>query len=110
MELGETAEDGARREAMEEANADIKIDDLIAVYSIARIGQVQLLYRATLLNDNVSPGIESLEVEMVSWSEIPWQELAFPSVTWVLRLADQIRGQAGPIVPAGMPEGNLLQT
>src|SRR5208283_937303 len=46
LELGETLEEGAAREAMEEARAVIAIDGILGVYSIARIGQVQVIFRA----------------------------------------------------------------
>ncbi len=48
MELGETTEQAAEREAREEACATIEIDRLLAMYSVARIGQVQIMYRARL--------------------------------------------------------------
>ena len=44
LELGESTEEGARREALEEANARIEIGALLAVYNVVRIGQVQLFY------------------------------------------------------------------
>jgi ADP-ribose pyrophosphatase YjhB (NUDIX family) len=84
MEHGETPEEGARREAREEANADIRIRDLLAIYSIPRIAQVQIMYRAELATPVFSAGIESLEVALFAWEEIPWDELAFPSVHWAL--------------------------
>jgi ADP-ribose pyrophosphatase YjhB (NUDIX family) len=46
MEEGESVEDGARREAREEACAEIEIDRLLAVYSVPRIAQVQIMFRA----------------------------------------------------------------
>lgn len=85
MEERETSEAGARREAMEEACADIRINALLAVYNIPRISQVQLIYRATLAGPAYSAGPESLEVRLFRWDEIPWDELAFPSVHWALR-------------------------
>src|SRR4051812_42874916 len=46
MELGETLEEGAAREALEEAEAVITIEGILAVFSIARIGQVQVIFQA----------------------------------------------------------------
>ncbi len=103
LENGETVEEGARREAWEEARAQIALEGLIAVYSIKRIDQVQLLYRARLTSDDVAAGPESLEVMLVDWAHIPWSELAFPTVRWVLRHAAALRGKAGPFIPTGNP-------
>lgn len=84
LEEHETPEEGARREAMEEAGADIAIEALLAVYSIARLSQVQLIYRARLIAPQIAPGPESAEVGLFRWDEIPWRSLAFPSVVWAL--------------------------
>jgi len=84
MELNETPENGAKREAMEEANADLKLSSLLAVYSVERLSQVQLIYRATLNSPEFSAGPESLEVELFSWDDIPWDDIAFPTVHWAL--------------------------
>ncbi|WP_374466146.1 NUDIX domain-containing protein [Ferrovibrio sp.] len=84
MEERETSEAGAAREAREEACAEIAIDALLAVYNIPRISQVQLIYRATLASPDFSAGPESLEVQLFGWDEIPWNDLAFPSVHWAL--------------------------
>jgi ADP-ribose pyrophosphatase YjhB (NUDIX family) len=84
MELNESAADAASREAWEEAEARIAIDGLLAVYSIPRISQVQLIYRARLISPAIAAGPESLDVVLFAWDEIPWDELAFPSVKWAL--------------------------
>lgn len=105
LELGESAEEGARREAWEEARARIEIEGLLAVYSVRRINQVQLLYRARLLDPDVRPGPESLEVRLVGWDAIPWGELAFPTVRWILERARAVRDAPGPLVTVGNPEG-----
>lgn len=102
LELHEAPDEGARREAREEACARIEIDGLLAVYSIPRISQVQLIYRARLADGVFSPGPESLETRLFTWDEIPWAELAFPSVHWALR---QHHGSLG--TPLGQPFGNL---
>ena len=92
LEEQEDAQAGARREAKEEAMADIVIDALLAVYSIPRISQVQLIYRATLPG-SFAPGPESLEVALFDWDAIPWAEIAFPSVRWALHHHREVRTQ-----------------
>lgn len=104
MEEGETSEQGAAREAMEEANAAIEIRDLLAVYNIPRISQVQLMYRATLPTPDFSAGPESLEVGLFAWDDIPWDELAFPSVHWALNQFRSVIDQDG-VVPFSNPQG-----
>lgn len=94
MELGETAEDGALREASEEACAQLEIDRLLAVYSVPRISQVQLMFRARLVSPNVAPGPESQAVKLFSWDDIPWPDLAFPTVGWALRHFNETRGKS----------------
>ncbi len=64
--------------------AAARLDGLLAVYSIPRISQVQLIYRAHLTSPSFAAGPESLEVALFHWDEIPWGALAFPSVKWAL--------------------------
>lgn len=101
MEERETSEAGAAREAEEEAGAIIAIDGLLAVYNIPRISQVQLIYRARLAEPVFAAGPESLEVRLFAWDEIPWTELAFPSVHWALHAWRQTAGR-----PLGAPAVN----
>ena len=94
MENEESASQGAAREALEEANAQVEIEELYTVYSIPHISQVYMMFRAKLLDPNVSPGIESLEVKLVTEDEIPWDQLAFAMVRRTLEhfIADRKRG------------------
>jgi ADP-ribose pyrophosphatase YjhB (NUDIX family) len=94
LEVHETTSAGAEREAWEEACARIEIDAVLAVYNVPRISQVQVIYRARLISPEVAAGPESLEVGLFSWGEIPWPELAFPSVHWALNHYREVRGQA----------------
>ena len=84
MELGETVIEGAQREAWEEARARIAIDGLLAIYSLARISQVQVIFHARWAEPGFEAGPETLEVRQFDWNEIPWNEIAFPSVRWAL--------------------------
>jgi len=91
LELNESTSVGAEREAWEEASARIRIEGLLAIYDIPRISQVQLIYRARLLDPDVAPGPESLDVKLFGWEEIPWQELAFQSVGWALQQEREVQ-------------------
>ncbi len=84
LETGETPAEGAAREAREEANAALTISGILAIYTIRRLGQVQIMHRAQLADPVISAGAESLEVALFAWEDIPWPELAFPSVVWAL--------------------------
>ncbi len=85
MEQRETTAQGAAREAMEEAGADIETGALIGIYNVERISQVQMFYRGVLRNPNIAAGPESQEVALLAWDEIPWDELAFPAVYYALQ-------------------------
>jgi ADP-ribose pyrophosphatase YjhB (NUDIX family) len=106
LELNETTADGARREAWEEARAKIEIDGLLAVYSIPRLSQVQVIYRARFAAPGIEPGPESLEVGMFAWDEIPWSDIAFPSVRWALGHYREI-GEAEHFAARTNPPGEL---
>lgn len=94
LELGESAEDGARREAWEEARARLVLDATLAVYSVPRISQVQIMFRARLETPDFAAGPESLEVALVAWEKIPWADIAFPTVGWALRHWKEVEGAA----------------
>lgn len=92
MEVNESAAEGAIREAWEEARARLEVEAVLAVYSIPRISQVQIIYRARLIVPDIEPGPESQEVGLFRWNEIPWDDIAFPSVHWALGHFDEVRG------------------
>ncbi len=104
MENGETVEEGARREAREEACVDIEIEHMLAMYSIPRISQVQIMFKARMVSPDFAPGPESTDVKLVTWDEIPWKELAFPSAVWALKQWHSLEGKTS-FVPFGNPPG-----
>lgn len=97
MENNETTAEGAQRETEEEAGAHIKLGNLFTLLNVARVHQVHLFYLATLLDLDFAPGEESLEVKMFSEAEIPWDELAFPTIHTTLELffADRVKIREG---------------
>lgn len=100
MEMSESTEQGAIRETMEEANARIDITDLLAIYNITRLSQVQIFYRANMLTPDFEAGIETLELDLFAWNDIPWDDLAFPTVHWVLKKAIDVKTHpSAPIIP-----------
>ena len=80
LELGGSPEAGAMREVREEVQAAITIDCLLGCYAIPRISQVLLIYRAELVGDAFGAGDETAEARLFAPDELPWEELAFPSV------------------------------
>lgn len=104
MELNETVAEAALREAWEEAQARLRLTALLAVYSIPRISQVQLMHLAELAEPGFAAGPESLDVQVFAWDAIPWDELAFPSVRWALTQAQSVLGQPA-FVPFTNPPG-----
>ncbi len=86
MENGETTIEGALRESWEEAKATIAIDELYTLFNLPHINQVYLFYRGQLANLEFGPGEESLDVQLFTEAEIPWDQLAFPVVNRTLQL------------------------
>ena len=102
LELAETVEEGAMREAWEEAEARIAIDGVLGIFSISRIGQVQIIFRARFNGPaHFAAGPESLDVALFAWEDIPWDTIAFPSVHWALE-AWRTAGDG----PLGIPATN----
>lgn len=106
MEVGETTTQGAARETDEEAGARIEIGALFAVFDVPHREQVHLFFLARLLDLNFAPGRESLEVRLFTEDSIPWNELAFGTVTKALRLyfVDRTQSAFGMHHHAFLPE------
>ena len=85
LENGESLEEGARREAYEEAFVEIDISHLIGTYSLTRINQIHIIYAATMTSPEFKKSLESSEVLLFEQNKIPWEELAFPVIRWALK-------------------------
>jgi len=91
MENGETVQEAAARETMEEALARVRNLELFGMFNIPHVNQVYVMFRAEMPGCEFGPGMESLECELVTEDEVPWSELAFPVVQRTLSLFFQDR-------------------
>jgi ADP-ribose pyrophosphatase YjhB (NUDIX family) len=85
MELGETLAQGALRETVEEAGAQIEMGPLLTLISVPRADQVHAFFRARLTSERCDPCPETLDVRLVTEAGIPWNELAFFTVRETLK-------------------------
>jgi ADP-ribose pyrophosphatase YjhB (NUDIX family) len=95
MELGETTEQGALRETLEEAGAQVELEPLFTVLNVPHVSQLHLYYRARMLSDRLDPGPETIEARLFEEREIPWDSLAFRTVRFTLEryFADRLTGR-----------------
>lgn len=85
LELGEAAQEGARRETEEETKLRVEVGRLVGVYSRPHAGIVTIAFEATVVGGRPEPAAETSEVRAFSPDDIPWDELAFSSVESALR-------------------------
>jgi ADP-ribose pyrophosphatase YjhB (NUDIX family) len=76
MELGESAEEAAARETLEEIGLDVKLTGLLNVYSRPEAVAVFIVYLATAEGEAIACD-EALEVRAFAPHEVPWEDLAF---------------------------------
>ncbi|WP_339514657.1 NUDIX hydrolase [Pseudomonas sp. RL_15y_Pfl2_60] len=95
MENGETIEQAAARETAEEACARVHDLALYNLIDLPHINQVHVFFRAELTDLDFAVGAESLEVALFNEADIPWSELAFPTIGRTLEcyFADRITAQ-----------------
>ena len=84
LENGETIQQGAVRETLEEAGCRVADLELYAVANIGRVDQVYIMFRCSVTELTGTPGSESLEVKLFTPDELPWEEIAFLSIYDVL--------------------------
>lgn len=85
LELGEAAQEGARRETEEETQLRVEVGRLIGVYSRPHAGVVTVIYEAQIIGGAAEAGAETSEVRGFAPDEIPWGELAFSTAESALR-------------------------
>jgi ADP-ribose pyrophosphatase YjhB (NUDIX family) len=97
MEIGETTAEAAARETLEEAGAHVEVQHLFTLLNVPHVSQVHLFYLARMTDGKFEAGEESLEVRLFQEHEIPWDDIAFPTVSQTLRFffADRTAGRFG---------------
>ena len=85
LEMGESTQEGARRETEEETELRVEVGRLIGVYSRPHAGIVTIVYEASVVGGRAEPAAETSEVRGFGPDEIPWDDLAFSTVESALR-------------------------
>lgn len=109
LEYGESLAEGAVRETLEEAGARVELGGICTLFDVLRPGQVHVFFHARLLDLALQPGPETIENRLFGLGEVPWGELAFPTVERTLRLVaagettlhHEVIGPAGPLGAGG---------
>jgi len=99
MEIGETMAEAAIRETWEEALARVEIGELFAVVDVLQAAQVHVFFRGRIPSGEFGVGVESLESRLFQVADIPWEELAFPSIR--IALESWLDGRPGDAVRLG---------
>lgn len=97
MELSETTAQGAGRETLEESQAQVEVGSLLAVISVPYVSQVYMIHRGRMLTPHHGPTPESSETTLMHEDQIPWDEIAFPTVWHSLKFhfSDRVTGFTG---------------
>ena len=85
VDRGEAVTEAAVREAREEAGLDVRIDDLVNIYSYAQRSLIVIVYAATEIGGQLCVDEECLEARLFTADEIPWDQLAFDSTARALQ-------------------------
>ncbi|MET0501431.1 MAG: NUDIX hydrolase [Candidatus Binatia bacterium] len=79
VDRGESVQEAAIRETREESQVDVRLGPLLNVYSYPRSPNVIVVYTAEVIAGELAAGDESLEANLFTPTNIPWNELAFDS-------------------------------
>ncbi|HEY4668994.1 MAG TPA: NUDIX hydrolase [Tepidiformaceae bacterium] len=95
MDVGETVEEAAIRETMEEAHLELRDLSLLGVYTRPGPGVVLIVYEGRAVGE-AEVGHECSEFRWFRPEEIPWEDLAFDSTAWALKDWTRRRGLEPP--------------
>ena len=85
VDRGESVQDAAIRETLEESQVEVELGPLLNVYSYPRSPTVIVVYTARVIGGTLAAADESLEARTFLPNEIPWTEMAFDSTRDALK-------------------------
>ena len=85
LENGETTAEGAARETLEESCATAVDLEMYRVLNVPRTNQIHMFFTARLASPEYDITSESSAVALVAFDDIPWSQLAFPTVHHALK-------------------------
>lgn len=77
LENGETVEQGAVRETLEETGARVDIIRPYALFNLTFVNHIYFMFHARMQSSHINPGKESLSAELFREADVPWADLAF---------------------------------
>jgi len=84
LENGESVQQGAVRETLEETRAHVQIIEPYRLFNIVFVDQIYFMFRANLVSDTFGPTTESTEVRLFDEKDIPWDDIAFEVIKQTL--------------------------
>lgn len=84
MENSETTEQAALRELWEETGVRARIVSPYSIFSVPRISEVYLIFRAELIEETGQFGPETRACRFFAPEEIPWEEIFYPAIRQIL--------------------------
>jgi len=85
VDRGEVLEAAALREVKEESGLDVRLTRLLGVYSSPGNPVILVVYVGEVTGGSVQVDEEGLCARVFAPAEIPWDQLAFPSTSEVIR-------------------------
>lgn len=92
VDRGETLEEAAARETLEEVGLEVVTDRLLGAYSYREYPVVVVVYAARVTGGRLAAGDEALEAAVFPSHRLPWDDLAFASTKQAL--ADYLKNGA----------------
>ena len=85
VERGERAEEAAEREALEEAGVELKVGEIIGLYSCGDQIPVIVVFSGRVTGGELTALDETMAVRVFRRDSLPWTKMAFPSTEQALK-------------------------